>query len=92
VELTQPKYQKIEKITSDELKIVKSDVSNHLPNIDFSINKDEEGDNFLNFSILQNEYEARIYENNRLGTDLIKIERNEDKKIIKVYFNNDHIF
>ncbi len=92
VEIT--KYQKIEKITTEALKTVKNDVSNHLPSIDFSINRDVEGDDFLNFyfPIFENEYEARIYENNRLGKDLIKIEKDEDEKIIKVHFNNDHAF
>ncbi len=90
VELT--KYQKNEKVDSDELKTIKNIVSNHLSNINCSINKDENGDNFFKFFIYDTEYEARIYESNKLGSDLIKIKRNQDEKRIEVFFNNDHSF
>jgi hypothetical protein len=55
-----------------------------LPDISSSINEDENGNNFFKFFIYEIEYEARIYEDNKLGDDLIKIERNDDEKIITV--------
>jgi len=90
VELT--KYQKNKMVDSGELKTIENIVSNHLSNINCSINKDENGDNFFKFFIYDTEYEARIYESNKLGSDLIKIKRNQNEKIIKVLFNNDHSF
>ena len=84
--------EKNEKSTSDELKAIKDDVCNHLPTITSSINEDEDGNNFFKFFIYEIEYEARIYEDNKLGDDLIKIERNDNEKIITVWFNNDHSF